>query len=56
MQGFLAGILDHKYCEGFYATILRKVKNGEIKYTEEVTEGLDKIGEVILRVQKGENK
>ncbi|KAG6881482.1 hypothetical protein C0993_001301 [Termitomyces sp. T159_Od127] len=56
MQGVIVVHLDHKYHEEFYATIPKKLKNGEIRYTEEVTEGLDKVGEVILRVQKGDNK
>ncbi|KAG6894092.1 hypothetical protein C0993_012376 [Termitomyces sp. T159_Od127] len=56
IQGFLAGLLHSKYHEEFYATIPKKLKSGEIKYTEEVTVGLDKVGEVILKVQKGENK
>ena len=32
------------------------VASGEIKYREEITVGLDKVGDVILAVQKGENK
>jgi NADPH-dependent curcumin reductase CurA len=45
-----------KYLPEFYATIPEKLASGEIKYTEEVTRGLDKVGEVILAVQKGMNK
>ena len=32
------------------------VASGEIKYREEVTEGLDQVGDVVLAVQKGENR
>ncbi|KAG6843619.1 hypothetical protein H0H87_002421 [Tephrocybe sp. NHM501043] len=56
VQGFTVGKLEHKYREEFYATIPKKLARGELKYTEEVTEGLDKVDDVILRVQKGENK
>ncbi|KAG6815100.1 hypothetical protein H0H93_010942, partial [Arthromyces matolae] len=55
LQGFIVGRLESKYAKEFYATIPEKLKSGELKYTEEITEGLDKVGEVILRVQKGEN-
>ncbi|KAJ6549687.1 alcohol dehydrogenase [Mycena capillaripes] len=33
-----------------------KLASGELKYAEEITTGLDKVGEVILAVQKGTNK
>ncbi|KAG6816652.1 hypothetical protein H0H87_004295 [Tephrocybe sp. NHM501043] len=56
LQGFIVGKLEHKYRKEFYATIPKKLASGDLKYTEEVTEGLDKVGHVILRVQKGENK
>ncbi|KAJ7017827.1 hypothetical protein C8F04DRAFT_1278731 [Mycena alexandri] len=45
-----------KYLPEFYATIPAQLANGELKYTEEVTRGLDKVGDVILAVQKGTNK
>lgn len=32
------------------------VASGKIKYKEDVTRGLDKLGDVILAVQKGTNK
>ncbi|KAH0578570.1 hypothetical protein H2248_003717 [Termitomyces sp. 'cryptogamus'] len=56
MNGFIVFRLEHKYEEEFYATIPQKVASGKLKYTEEVTEGLDKVGDVILAVQKGQNK
>ncbi|KAJ6521131.1 hypothetical protein B0H19DRAFT_951868 [Mycena capillaripes] len=45
-----------KYGAEFYATIPPKLASGEIEYSEEITKGLDKIGDVILAVQKGTNK
>ncbi|KAG6841008.1 hypothetical protein C0991_002638 [Blastosporella zonata] len=55
IQGFIVGRLEAKYSAEFYATIPAKLASGELKYTEEITEGLEKVGDVILRVQKGEN-
>ncbi|KAG6917865.1 hypothetical protein DXG01_000635 [Tephrocybe rancida] len=55
IQGFVIGRLGAKYDAEFYATIPKKLASGELKYTEEITEGLEKVGDVILRVQKGEN-
>ncbi|KAG6917866.1 hypothetical protein DXG01_000636 [Tephrocybe rancida] len=55
IQGFGVVHLEAKYSAEFYATIPKKLASGELKYTEEITEGLEKVGDVILRVQKGEN-
>ncbi|KAK7038568.1 NADP-dependent oxidoreductase RED1 [Favolaschia claudopus] len=55
LYGFLFSRLYHKYDEEFYRTIPPALASGEIKYTEEVHHGLDKIGDAILRIQKGEN-
>ncbi|KAG6839784.1 hypothetical protein C0991_011699 [Blastosporella zonata] len=56
MNGFIVFRLEHKYQDGFYKTIPAKVARGELKFTEEITNGLDKVGDVMLAVQKGENK
>ncbi|KAJ6538132.1 hypothetical protein B0H19DRAFT_1181763 [Mycena capillaripes] len=45
-----------QYEEEFYATVPRQLASGELKYTEDVAYGLDKIGDVILAVQTGANK
>jgi NADPH-dependent curcumin reductase CurA len=45
-----------QYDEEFYATVPRALAKGELKYTEDVTYGLDKVGDVILAVQTGANK
>lgn len=56
INGFLVGRLEKKHDAEFYATVPAKLASGELKYTEEVTKGLDKVGDVILAVQKGTNK
>ncbi|KAF8881860.1 alcohol dehydrogenase [Infundibulicybe gibba] len=56
ISGFLVHFLAEKYEEEFYATIPKKLASGELQYTEEVTRGLDKVGDVMLAVQKGTNK
>ena len=56
MNGFIIFNLEPKYNAEFYATIPGKLASGELKYTEEVTKGLDKVGDVIVAVQKGTNK
>ncbi|KAF7292632.1 NAD(P)-binding protein [Mycena indigotica] len=56
IHGILVFRLFHKYAKDFYAEVPAKLVSGEIKYTEEITKGLDKAGHVILAVQKGENK
>jgi len=56
MNGFIVWRLSKKYSEEFYATVPPMLASGELKYTEEVTKGLEKVGDVILAVQKGTNK
>ncbi|KAJ7101714.1 hypothetical protein C8R44DRAFT_887913 [Mycena epipterygia] len=50
------GRLVDKYGPKFYATIPHALVTGEIKYREEVTRGLDTVGDAILRVQEGKNR
>ncbi|KAJ7758650.1 hypothetical protein B0H16DRAFT_1416140 [Mycena metata] len=45
-----------KYLPEFYTTVPAQIASGELKYNEEITRGLDKVGDVILAVQKGTNK
>ncbi|EEB89727.1 hypothetical protein MPER_12143 [Moniliophthora perniciosa FA553] len=47
---------DHKYREEFYQTIPALIAKGEIKYTEEIENGLETVGEAIYKQQKGLNK
>jgi NADPH-dependent curcumin reductase CurA len=56
IHGILVFRLESKYNPEFYATIPPKLASGEIKYSEEVTRGLDKVGDIILAVQTGANK
>lgn len=48
--------LEQKWREEFFATIPPLVASGEIKHREDVLNGLDKVGEGLLSVQKGTNK
>jgi len=56
MHGFLVGVLAPKYEEEFYAEVPHLLATGEIKYSEDITKGLDQVGEAIVAVQKGTNK
>ncbi|KIL66852.1 hypothetical protein M378DRAFT_103072 [Amanita muscaria Koide BX008] len=59
MHGFIVSRLAQKHPEllnEFYEKIPALLAKGEIKYTEDVTRGLDKVGDVLLSVQKGTNK
>jgi len=56
IRGFIVFRLIGKYLSEFYATVPEKLAKGEIKYREDVSHGLDKVGDVILAVQKGTNK
>ncbi|KAJ7081232.1 chaperonin 10-like protein [Mycena epipterygia] len=55
ISGLLVFRLLSKYDQEFYATIPRALAAGEIKYKEEVTKGLETVGDAILRVQEGKN-
>ncbi|KAJ6528264.1 hypothetical protein DFH09DRAFT_161430 [Mycena vulgaris] len=55
LNGFIVGRLEPKYDAEFYATIPRALASGEIKYREDVTRGLETVGDSILRVQQGKN-
>ena len=56
IRGFIVFRLIGKYLNEFYTTVPEKLARGEIKYREDVSHGLDKVGDVILAVQKGTNK
>ncbi|KAJ6559477.1 alcohol dehydrogenase [Mycena vulgaris] len=56
VYGIFIGHLIQKYYTEFYSTIPVKLASGEIKYSEEISKGLDKVGDVILAVQNGTNK
>ena len=56
ITGFIVGNLEPKYGAAFYSEIPAQVKNGEIKYTEELNEGLESTGLALYNVQAGKNK
>ncbi|KIY73362.1 NAD-P-binding protein [Cylindrobasidium torrendii FP15055 ss-10] len=56
IHGFLYFDLMPKWIEQFSKEFLPLIEKGIIKHKEEVVHGLDKVGDAILRVQKGENK
>jgi NADPH-dependent curcumin reductase CurA len=56
MTGFGVISLAHKYDEQFYNEVPPKLASEEIKYSEDITEGLDKVGDVMLAVLEGRNK
>jgi len=56
IRGFVLHRSLGKYFDEFHATVPEKLAKGELKYTEDVSHGLDKVGDVILAVQKGTNK
>jgi NADPH-dependent curcumin reductase CurA len=55
ISGILVFHLQDKHDKEFYATIPRAIAAGEIKYREEVSHGLESVGDAILRVQQGRN-
>ncbi|KAF7292628.1 NAD(P)-binding protein [Mycena indigotica] len=56
LYGVAVARLAPIYAERFYDEVPAKLASGEIKYTEEKSYGLDKVGDVLLAVQKGTNK
>ncbi|KII94949.1 hypothetical protein PLICRDRAFT_33778 [Plicaturopsis crispa FD-325 SS-3] len=53
LNGFIVGNLLSKYAKDFYAEVPAKIAKGELKYTEEVTKGLENVGEAFLAIQNG---
>ncbi|KAF8896870.1 hypothetical protein CPB84DRAFT_1748159 [Gymnopilus junonius] len=56
MNGFIVFRLASKGDEEFSNTVPSIVASGQIKYREDVSNGLQTVGDVILAVQKGINK
>ncbi|KAF8626008.1 hypothetical protein AX17_006731 [Amanita inopinata Kibby_2008] len=56
ISGFIVTRIEQQWEAEFQAQVVPRLASGEFKYKEEVTEGLDKVGDVILAVQKGTNK
>jgi len=55
MQGFIVFNLYAKYEKEFYDVFPKLVASGELKYKEHVFEGLEKMPEALIAVQKGDN-
>ncbi|KAJ7355252.1 hypothetical protein DFH08DRAFT_852009 [Mycena albidolilacea] len=55
ISGVLVFRLHAKYDKEFYDTVPAALAAGEFKYNEDVSRGLETVGDVILRVQKGWN-
>ena len=53
--GFIVGSLLPKYDEVFYAEIPARVARGEIKFTEDIRQGLQSVGKAIEDIQRGRN-
>ena len=49
-------ILGEKYLDEFLAEIPPQLASGGLQHMEDLTYGLDKVGDAILAVQKGENR
>jgi NADPH-dependent curcumin reductase CurA len=56
IHGSIVSRLEEKHRAAFFAEIPPKVASGEIKYREEIYNGLESVGDAILAVQKGTNK
>jgi hypothetical protein len=56
MNGFTVGSLEPTWTKEFFKTIPPLVASGQIKHKEDVSNGLETVGDVLLAVQKGTNK
>jgi NADPH-dependent curcumin reductase CurA len=54
-HGFLLAVLRPKHTAAFRAEVVPKVVSGEYKFTADISRGLDKVGDVLLVIQKGTN-
>jgi NADPH-dependent curcumin reductase CurA len=55
MNGFIVGRLMEKWGAQFYEEMPKLVREGAIKYQEDRSIGLDKVGDAFLKVQTGKN-
>ncbi|KAJ6583416.1 hypothetical protein DFH09DRAFT_911609 [Mycena vulgaris] len=55
MYGVLVFRLQPKYDKEFHEVIPSALASGELKYSENVSRGLETVGDVILRMQEGQN-
>ncbi|KAJ7342957.1 hypothetical protein DFH08DRAFT_873867 [Mycena albidolilacea] len=55
LHGLFVVCLRPKHAAAFHAEFAPRLVSGEFKFTEDVTKGLEKVGDMILAVQKGTN-
>ncbi|KAH7925054.1 alcohol dehydrogenase [Leucogyrophana mollusca] len=55
MSGFIVTSIFSEFKETFYTEIPAMLANGQLKYREDITRGLEHVGEAILAVLKGTN-
>jgi len=55
MNGFIQSDLASKWNKEFNEVVPKKLVNGEIQYTEDISKGLEHAGEALLEVQTGKN-
>jgi len=55
MQGLYVGSYEAQYGDEFYENVPKMIKEGKLKYLEDVTEGLENAGKALLGVLKGDN-
>ena len=55
LYGFTVMILGEKYLDEFLTEIPPQLASGGLQHMEDLTYGLDKVGDAILAVQKGDN-
>lgn len=56
IRGFIVGNLDAQYANEFYREVPAWVAGGQVKYVEDVTRGLEGVGQAIADLQMGKNK
>ncbi|KAH7919465.1 alcohol dehydrogenase [Leucogyrophana mollusca] len=55
IYGFIVGKILPEFRESFYSEVPSMLAKGELKFQEDITNGLEHVGEAILAVQKGTN-
>ena len=55
VQGLLYNVLRPQYEDEFYATVPQLVKDGAIKYREDISNGLETVGQALNDVGSGKN-
>ncbi|KAH7912767.1 alcohol dehydrogenase [Hygrophoropsis aurantiaca] len=55
ISGFIVSSKLPEFRDEFFSEVPAMLANGELKYREDITQGLERVGEAILAVQKGDN-